>query len=59
MVPGANWSLPSMLERNTVAFRTGTSLLPAVTRVSIQLANACFDSLLDPGEELEIKGVTR
>jgi hypothetical protein len=27
VVPGVNWSLPSMLGRHTVAFRTGTSPL--------------------------------
>ena len=60
VVPGVNWSLPSMLGRHTVGFRTGTSLLcHAVDRVFIQVADACLDSLLDPGQVPEIKGVTR
>jgi hypothetical protein len=31
----------------------------AVNRVVIQVADACLDSLLDPGQVPEIKGVTR
>ena len=31
----------------------------AVNRISIQVADACFDSLLVPGEVPRIEGVTR
>ena len=41
--------------------RTGTSFIycHAVNRAFIQVADACLDSLLDPGQVPEIKGVTR
>ena len=40
VVPGVNWSLPSMLGRHTVEFRTGTSL-PAM-----QLIGSSFKLLM-------------